>query len=846
MKSEAKRDRVLVVDDEPMAIDLLSRALRRRYEVISASNAQEALAILGETSDIAVVVTDHQMPGMTGAQLLEQAREIVPATRRVVITGHASTGMLITAINSGQIHYLLQKPLNTGLLLDALAALADGFHQEKAQRRAFGQLQPVRQHSDSAELDLIHRDPLTGLINHRAFQERLREELARARRFSKPLSVIRGDIDHFEQINKGSGFRCGDEILRRIASIIGEHQQHRLRECDVVGRFAGQEFVILLPETDQHGAEVTAERIREVVASTAFSKSSPVTMSFGVAGFPEDGGDSEELLRSARVALKTAKRSGRNCVARYLPDEDSHGSVDFDPQEARLPSHHALLGELVHTLERDRILTCIYCDLSRLRRVEIEYGVTQHAQLFRKAGYMLTKARGSLLPDESLLCRTQEGDGYLCFIGAGSNGSVTGAALQDKLPQITALLEESLIEEMRGLTNDLPQVAVGSARVIHNAMIRGERLIGRLVDEARQTALLEWNRVTSQNKSFLQELIISGRLRSFYQPIVDLHNGATFGFEALARGPVDSPMCSPAALFSVADAVDLTVELDRACFRTALKSASECKPTHRLFLNLLPHSFHDGRFVEYEILKTLERMNLTPANIVFEITERLAIENFPAFRQALTRYTDLGFGVAIDDVGTRHSNFEAVMTLKPHFIKLSGILTHGVSTSPLKREMVASLKRIADATDAVTVAEGIEKADDLAVLTEIGVRFGQGFLLARPGPELVEVESSKWDELTLEARTGSAAHSQNTGVEEPAEADMAPDQVEDEPSDQHPTIRITAEQTRALAEKAGRWKPLGREAEREGSSLLKSLRSKPASDGFDDEPTRSGSSSPVN
>src|SRR5690606_33483424 len=146
-----------------------------------------------------------------------------------------------------------------------------------------------------------------------------------------------------------------------------------------------------------------------------------------------------------------------------------------------------------------------------------------------------------------------------------------------------------------------------------------------------------------------------------------------FGFESLTRGPADSALESPVALFGIADDVDLTFELDRACFRNSLASAQGLGVIHRLFVNLLPASFYDRTLIEQEASGLLRKASLTPSNLVFEITERLAIENFASFRQALAVYTAMGFGVAIDDVGTRHSNLESVMALRPHFIKLSDV-----------------------------------------------------------------------------------------------------------------------------------------------------------------------------
>ena len=164
----------------------------------------------------------------------------------------------------------------------------------------------------------------------------------------------------------------------------------------------------------------------------------------------------------------------------------------------------------------------------------------------------------------------------------------------------------------------------------------------------------------------------------------------------------------------------------------------------------------------------LDAAAITPANVVFEITEKLAIENFASFRRALAVYTSMGFGVAIDDVGTRHSNLETVMALRPNFIKVSDVLTRGVSRSTVKREMFRSLGNIASTIDAVVVAEGIETPDDLEALHDLGVHYAQGFLLARPSPPFVK----------LRARVRKALQSLTRGPREPIAA--LPADAEDE------------------------------------------------------------------
>jgi EAL domain-containing protein (putative c-di-GMP-specific phosphodiesterase class I) len=515
----------------------------------------------------------------------------------------------------------------------------------------------------------------------------------------------------------------------------------------VAARFGGEEIAVLLPETSKEGAAAEAERVRAAVAKSAFPGDRRISISVGIAGFPDDASTPADLIRCAETALTAAKSSGRNCV-RAATGGEAEGGLGLEPDAAaalpeRFTTYHVRLFDIVSWLCRDRSLACLFVDLSELRVVERELGPTQHADLFARAGDMLDAMRGDLLRPDDMVCRTDDQDGYLCFLASPRGGEGGASAdLEPVASRVEAGLERELSAITTSLTRELPRVVVGFARVLDNPLVRPERLLVRLVADAQRSAVLHRERAAQRHKALLQEIILRGMLRAVYQPIVDLASGGIFGYEGLSRGPRDSTLESPAALFTVADQVDLTFELDRACFRGAMSGAIGLEPVHRLFLNLLPTSFYDSSFIETEVPALLEAAALTPANLVFEINERLAIENFTSFRAALATYTRAGFGVAIDDVGTRHSNLEAVMALRPHFLKLSDVLTRGVSKSTVKREMVRSLQRIADAIDAVIVAEGIERQEDLAVLCDLGVRYGQGYFLARPGEPFPQLRTS--------------------------------------------------------------------------------------------------------
>lgn len=157
------------------------------------------------------------------------------------------------------------------------------------------------------------KDELTGLYNRRFFFVRLEEEISRHRRFNHPVAVVLFDLDGFKEVNDGQGHMIGDETLRDIGQLLTKYS----RGINVVARYGGDEFAILLVETSTEGARLYAERIRQILSAHPYSHGMHVTASFGVASLPEDAAaGAEDLVRLADEALYVAKRAGRNQVAR--------------------------------------------------------------------------------------------------------------------------------------------------------------------------------------------------------------------------------------------------------------------------------------------------------------------------------------------------------------------------------------------------------------------------------------------------------------------------------------------------------------------------------------------------
>jgi diguanylate cyclase (GGDEF)-like protein/putative nucleotidyltransferase with HDIG domain len=186
-------------------------------------------------------------------------------------------------------------------------------------------------------IDAARTDPLTGLLNRRALEELFELELERSRRSERPLSVIVGDLDGFKAVNDRHGHHAGDEALQTLAEELGKWK----RRIDMAARIGGEEFALLLPETDERGAFLVAERLRRATQRTFADGPHPLTISFGVATFPVHGEDADMVLRAADQALYAAKDLGKDRSVIYSEELsrrvlEAGGEADHDLSELRL------------------------------------------------------------------------------------------------------------------------------------------------------------------------------------------------------------------------------------------------------------------------------------------------------------------------------------------------------------------------------------------------------------------------------------------------------------------------------------------------------------------------------
>jgi two-component system, cell cycle response regulator len=296
---------ILIAEDDLVSRRVLEVFLARwGYRVTSVSSGDDAWRILNEVAAPRLAILDWMMPGMEGVEICKRLREREDKPYVYV--------MLLSSRNE-------KKDMLEGMQAGADDYLTKPFDAEELQARLFvgGRILRLQDElisaRDALQFQATH-DPLTGIGNRGEILNQVQRELARSLRTERPLGVILGDVDHFKRVNDTYGHLTGDAVLRGVALRLSA----LLRTYDSVGRYGGEEFVVLAPLSDSIGTMHMAERIRAGIEATKFDTSAGdlrLTMSFGVA--IRDAGharDTEALLLAADAALYRAKAAGRNRV----------------------------------------------------------------------------------------------------------------------------------------------------------------------------------------------------------------------------------------------------------------------------------------------------------------------------------------------------------------------------------------------------------------------------------------------------------------------------------------------------------------------------------------------------
>lgn len=299
--------KVLIVDDDPLMLRLLEASLTKwGHDILIARDGLQARSLIADRDNcVSMVLLDREMPGMDGLELCRQVRQSDRGdyVYIILLTAHREKDDIVAGLDAGADDYVT-KPFNPEELRVRLKA---GLRIIRLEREL---VEANRRLHEQAVTDY-----LTGALNRRAMIGRLEEELSRSRRDGKSVAVCLADIDHFKRVNDCHGHAAGDAVLVQLVRMLSETS----RRHDVVGRYGGEEFMLLLPAADVEAARRVAERCRKTVETrpiAAEGQQLRITVSIGLAAAPAQGEPVTpgHLIAAADRALYEAKAAGRNRV----------------------------------------------------------------------------------------------------------------------------------------------------------------------------------------------------------------------------------------------------------------------------------------------------------------------------------------------------------------------------------------------------------------------------------------------------------------------------------------------------------------------------------------------------
>lgn len=235
------------------------------------------------------------------------------------------------------------------------------------------------------------------------------------------------------------------------------------------------------------------------------------------------------------------------------------------------------------------------------------------------------------------------------------------------------------------------------------------------------------------------DVLENKKIRTLFQPIISLKDGSILGCEALSRGPKNTVLENPGVLFDLARVYGKLWELEFLCRIKALEKASKNNCCFNIFINVDPDIINDEKFKKGFTKEFLDKFGLKPENIVFEITEKNTVADVQSFKKLINHYKDQDYKIAIDDTGSGYSGLKLITDIHPHFIKLDMNLIRDIDKDGVKYSLIKTLYEFCLVTNINVIAEGIETENELNALIDIGVDYGQGYLIQRPTDGVIDI-----------------------------------------------------------------------------------------------------------
>jgi EAL domain-containing protein (putative c-di-GMP-specific phosphodiesterase class I) len=394
-----------------------------------------------------------------------------------------------------------------------------------------------------------------------------------------------------------------------------------------------------------------------------------------------------------------------------------------------LPIHPFETPERVD--ERIEHLGVIYLQIGKFFGFEELFGWEEYDRVLAAVSDVLQdEVRASRLAPHLHSIRFSGADGFFVLynLPPAGRGRIP-TSLEEEAARLRSSVTRRLRQSLVGTSVDFLNVLGSSLSATDNPRVRPARQIVRLLQEAVKIVAQRQTHEKIELFAGLKTIIGARQLRPAFQPVRHLPDGAIIGYEALIRGPHGTTLEPPTVLFAVAHENEMDVELETLCLETIFANLPRAVGDRRLFVNASAMLLRHPVFLDE---RNLAAINRSHADVVLEISEKEMVRDYDSFREVLELVRRARMKIAIDDAGSGYSGLETILHLRPDYIKIADSLVRNLHGDPIKREIILSLAAIANRIGAILVAEGIEIEPERRTLVELGILFGQGFLLGRP------------------------------------------------------------------------------------------------------------------
>lgn len=383
-------------------------------------------------------------------------------------------------------------------------------------------------------------------------------------------------------------------------------------------------------------------------------------------------------------------------------------------------------------------IACITVKISQLRRLESLYGSAVYSAMLLQVITLLKEVKEKEFRGKDIfLVDLIDADTFIIFLSPPrKNDTQVLDHFEHIADRMRLCIETPTFDMLYPYTKEYFKPAIGYSLIIKNPIINNMRLLMQLIGSAKKMGEFMGMKNEYKCKYELQKIIIENNIKTVYQSVVDLTSLEIIGYEALSRGPEGTEFANPTLLFVLASEFGLSFELDVLCRNLAFTNIRNLGTDKKIFVNTLAMTIHDPEFRGQYLKKLLEDIKLKPHNVIFEINEKMAIDNYDLFKIALKDYSDIGIVQASDDMGTGYSGLEKIMELNPAFMKIDISLVRDIDKSYIKQQIIKAMVSLSGGLNSNIIAEGIETRAEYDTLRKLDVKYGQGYFLGKPAESL--------------------------------------------------------------------------------------------------------------